>query len=560
MSSPSFLSTHEENKTTNEFNDTRDSPQSRNKGRGQRTSILNTVKTWFQEDKKKWRNKAKPVAVELSLDDHVAGVSCLAGTVSAPPVSARPNSRSTFRARKIGTRRHDKRPSISSKRSSSVNSRRSSVNSVKQMRGGDFASVPIFANELTASVTRERSTRSRRSIGSRTPTSEVGSRPSSIRSFSVGSIPRPGHRPRTPSQSSIASSRARRADRLERTDSPLHHFHRRTGSGPSSRVMRQHHHGHTHRRNDSIPSSITSNPRRDSTGEAVSDSEQALSSSPLRKSASGGSSVFMEPNATPTQRKSHTTLYVAHRHGNVFGAPASRNAMSLGRMSWKKSWGHEPPGWQSRTVASVVTELETMSDPGHSDAVRDVFHGRQSLDPDDDSDWVDEDEDGPTFVGGVGQLPAPTNQPVSLSSPAITSLLFSSGLPPSPSIRTKRELPVLSTGRAHRPFGANKNQRARPIIPSPHFTAPIIPEPNPRTSPGVSSTLGITIGETIVRTSPTPPLLQLGAPSVPDREQSPSPETSMGPSARSRRQMPGSRNGPFTRGPTIQEEDEEEEG
>jgi len=228
-------------------------------------------------------------------------------------------------------------------------------------------------------------------------------------------------------------------------------------------------------------------------------------------------------------------------------------------MSWKKSWGHEPPGWRSRTGTHVVTELETMSDPGHGEAVRDVFHGRQSLDPDDESDWVDEEDDGPTFVGGVGQLPAPTNQPVTLSSPAVTSLLLSSGLPPSPSMRTKRELPVFSTGLVHRHFGANKSQRARPII-SPNFAIPIISEPNPRSPPGVLSILGPTTGEAIVRTSPTPPLLPLGSPSVPDRDQSPSPEMSMGSSARPRRPMPGGRNGPFTRGPTIHEEDEEEEG
>jgi len=53
-------------------------------------------------------------------------------------------------------------------------------------------------------------------------------------------------------------------------------------------------------------------------------------------------------------------------------------------------------------------------------SIRDVFSGRPSLNLNDDSDWVDEDDDGPAYAGGLGQLPTsmtPSNwRPLSASS------------------------------------------------------------------------------------------------------------------------------------------------
>lgn len=77
---------------------------------------------------------------------------------------------------------------------------------------------------------------------------------------------------------------------------------------------------------------------------------------------------------------------------------------SIGRSSWKKSWGMEPPGWQSRT-AYLPVEVLAISPPGES-TIRDVFSGKPSVNLGDESDWVDEDDDIPAFAGGLGQMGA----------------------------------------------------------------------------------------------------------------------------------------------------------
>ncbi|KAL1676819.1 hypothetical protein EV122DRAFT_189970, partial [Schizophyllum commune] len=73
------------------------------------------------------------------------------------------------------------------------------------------------------------------------------------------------------------------------------------------------------------------------------------------------------------------------------------------RSSWKKSWGLEPPGWQSRS-AHLPIEVLAIS-PAEGTSIRDVFSGgRTSLNMGDESDWVDEDDDVPAFAGGLGQM------------------------------------------------------------------------------------------------------------------------------------------------------------
>ncbi|KAF9509788.1 hypothetical protein BS47DRAFT_127566 [Hydnum rufescens UP504] len=463
------------------------------KGRGQRASILHTFRTWFQEDKKK---KTKPVISPLVTTMnpyfHV-------GMVSSTPLSSRSGTYRSGR-KKGGGRRHDKRASISSHRSSSVNSRRSSVTSIQQKRPAEFVSV--YPSDSMPSVSRQRSDASRLSFGSRTPTSEMGSRPSSIRSFKVTSMGRHSRRANSPSQSSMGSGHG------HRTASPLQHYHRRVGSGSSGRVIRQIH--TVHQRSNSAASSTRSVSRPGSFSEVVSDTELGGRASPLI-----------------LDKKAHTTtVFVAHKQGSVFGAPSSRGHSTVGRSSWKKSWGVEPPGWSSRT-SHAAGEIETLSDPGDSSTVRDVFTGRQSLDPNDDSDWVDEDDDIPAFVGGLGQLPAVPAFGLNTKS--------SSGLPPSPSLSSRKELPLIGNTR---PRSA---KRTRPVTAPSNMSVP--------SEIGRSSTL---------RSSPTVPLISLAA----DHGKSPSPEPphsgppSSGP--RARRQLPSGRSGPSFRH-AIQEEDEGEE-
>jgi hypothetical protein len=95
---------------------------------------------------------------------------------------------------------------------------------------------------------------------------------------------------------------------------------------------------------------------------------------------------------------SGTSLMAQKRQGPfmnpVYGTP------NICRSTWKKSWGIEPPGWQSRTAIEVLS----ISPPGESLTIRDVFSRKQSLSLGDESDWIDEDDDVPAFAGGLGQM------------------------------------------------------------------------------------------------------------------------------------------------------------
>jgi len=77
---------------------------------------------------------------------------------------------------------------------------------------------------------------------------------------------------------------------------------------------------------------------------------------------------------------------------------------SVGRSSWKKSWGSEPPGWRTRGAVTQAVEVLTIS-PSEGTSLRDVFSGpaRLSLSMGDESDWVDEDDDIP-YATGLGQM------------------------------------------------------------------------------------------------------------------------------------------------------------
>lgn len=504
LASPAFLSTHVEDKPTETFlHDQALDDSSGSKGRAQRASIFNAFRFWFQEDRKKSKGKGKATASPLKQ-------SYINAPPSTPTVRSRGGPYKGSKKRNNGFG-HSKRPSVSSRRSSSVNSRRSSLTSNPPRRPSDFILPQPLSPDSMHHISRQRSDASRRSMGSRTPSSEVGSRPSSVRSFNRTPRARPT-RARSPSQSSTGSSRTRQPT------SPM--FHRRLGSGSSSRVVRQVHLAHN--RNHSQASSARSSRRGSLDVPGVTASSPEMLDLVDRL---GG-----ERSITPSrERKQGTTVFVAHKQSNVFGAPSARLA-TIGRTSWKKSWGIEPPSWQSRAAHAPV---ETFSDPGHGGSLRDVFSGRQSLDPNDEDEWEDEDDDMAAFVGGLGQLPA-----ISIPGMTSSSASTSSGLPPSPSLRSKHELPPLM-GVKTRTVVVGK--RHRPI------SAPVPPKASLQVDS--SATRSATL-----RASPTPPILPLAA-----EPNTGSVETAHhGPASRPWRPMQGGRAGPAFKHP-IQEEDEDEE-
>ncbi|KAG7095211.1 hypothetical protein E1B28_005986 [Marasmius oreades] len=347
-----------------------------NSGRN-RANLLSTFRLWFQEDRKGKRKEGNHIpSLSFGKASRVSGnnVNRTTGNGSenvAPPNRRMSGSRSSGGIRG-GRRRH--RPSISSRRSSSVNSRRSSVASAQMVVLTDSPQVP------------------RRSMGSYTPNSERGeysSRPSSIRSLSM----QPRHR-KSPSASSTGS--LSRSQSLNRAASPIR-YHRRGGSGSSTRVVRQGPKAIQHGRSNSTTSSVHHSPASSRPTSFIenSDYEGQRTASPYKSRRSS------DEMSTPRKHnRDATSTFVAHKRGAPFSSPLTGYS-SLGKSSWKKSWGLEPPGWQTRT-AHLPVEVLAVS-PVEGSSIRDVFSGRQSLNLGDESDWVDEDDDIP-YAGGLGQL------------------------------------------------------------------------------------------------------------------------------------------------------------
>ena len=357
-----------------------------------RASLLTAFRMWFDEGRRTKRKEA----------GRTIGLSVVPGT----PTNGR--ARGTMKRRGSGSSKrntgHRAKHSVSSRRSSSVNSRRSSINSTVMLEGG-------YQDHMVA-MTRQRSDPSRKSYGAHTPSSE---REHSSRPSSVISVTGRRHR-KSPSQSSSGSMRAR-------TVSPTtNKYHRREGSGSSTRVVKQLHTPHRsraptlHARSNSAASSVhsLSSSRRNSFYDQ-SESEGPRNPSPYRTHRNS----FDES----TPRRNAATKFVAQKRQAPFMSPLTG---SVSRSSWKKAWGAEPPGWQTRAARPTSVEVLAISPaPENSMNIRDVFSGRPSLNVgiDDDSDWVDEDENA-HYAGGLGQLPSTTGP---------TDRQNSTAQPPSPS-------------------------------------------------------------------------------------------------------------------------------
>ena len=357
-----------------------------------RASLLSAFRLWFQEDRKGKRKES----VQPPPQGSTRGLQYSRSMVVPPPSSMSPSSKNAVKRRTSGggRGRRVKRHSASSRRSSSVNSRRSSGNSGQ-----------IFIVEQPHTLDQIPSVQS---FGAETPISERGdhsSRPSSVHSFTLGGVPR--HR-KSPSTGSNGSA-------YYRTSSPLPKYHhRRAGSSSSTRVVRhiQSAVGGSrplHRRSKTATSSVHSlaSSRPTSFYEA-SEGEATRTGSPFK----GYPSRQSLDDSTP-RRVAGT--FIAQKRPTPFTSPHTSGY--LGRTSWKKSWGHEPPGWQSRSTHLPVEVLAISPAPD----IRDVFSGgRQSLSMGDESDWVDEDEDVHEFAGGLGQMPGGATTSSSASSSYLT--------------------------------------------------------------------------------------------------------------------------------------------
>ncbi|KAJ7054108.1 hypothetical protein C8F01DRAFT_1163958 [Mycena amicta] len=366
-----------------------------------RANLLTAFRLWFNEDRKGKRKQNSPTVGTSNSTSNPSLPGAGRGSSAQQTYSTTSVKRRTSGGGKFVSRGHRHRASASSRRSSSVNSRRSSIASV-QMLVLDSPQVP-----------------GRRSFGSHTPNSERGehsSRPSSVRSFSM----QRQHR-KSPSASSTGSNN-------HPTTSPVQKLHRRAGSGSSTRVVRQvqtttttttplssrpphmrsNSASSTHSPVSSRPNSIYEQPLLQ---RSTSDVERYRTGSPFKsnsrpQSRTRTTSGDGRANVTTTTT---STTFVAQKRLGPFTSPSFNG--SIGRSSWKKSWGLEPPGWQTRT-AHVPVEVLAISPINEGTSIRDVFSSgsRQGLGLStlgsfgDESDWVDEDDDLPTFAGGLGQM------------------------------------------------------------------------------------------------------------------------------------------------------------
>jgi hypothetical protein len=374
-------------------------------GNRNRASLLTTFRQWFKEEGRGKRKEPPQPLLPQSLA-HPQGP----GSPSTSPVAGR--ARGTLKQRTIGrpkvtvgrkSANRAKRASVSSRRSSSVNSKRSSITSTQI---GLFESMSFPDRpEPMPPVTRQRSDPSRRSFGAHTPNSE--SRPSSVHSFSMHTR----HR-KSPSTSSAGSWYH------GRTASPLPKNHRRAGSGSSTKVVRQSSQGtpykQLHLRSNSTSSNHSLASSRQGSLYELSESENIRVGTPTR--------YHPRSPLDETPKKTGPATFVAQKRQTPFSNPHGNGSgylHSIGRSSWKKSWGTEPPGWQTRKAQAATIEVLSISPAATSASIRDVFTGRQSLSLGDESDWVDEDDDSPGYVGGLGQMPALSMQSGSAQSAEI---------------------------------------------------------------------------------------------------------------------------------------------
>ncbi|KAF5391001.1 hypothetical protein D9757_003970 [Collybiopsis confluens] len=343
-----------------------------------RANLLTAFRLWFQEDRKGKRKENRGGTTNIRSGGGGGGSGQGYSTTN---VKRRTSGNSGGQATGRRGGRRAQRPSMSSRRSSSVNSR-TSVASVQM--------VLLDSPQVMG----------RKSFGNHTPNSERAdfvpntSRPSSIRSLST----QQRHR-KSPSVSSTGSVRYRAASPMQSR------YHRRGGSGSSSttRVVRQ----------PGTPSN-SGKPAHARSNSATSSIHSPQSSRPTsfidNSDYDGGIGMLRTSSPYKTRRSSledtprrSTATFVAQKRQGPFASPLHAYAGgSIGRSSWKKAWGLEPPGWRTRGAQAV--EVLAIS-PSEGASLRDVFSGpaRLSLNLGDESDWVDEEDDVP-YAAGLGQM------------------------------------------------------------------------------------------------------------------------------------------------------------
>lgn len=277
----------------------------------------------------------------------------------------------------------------------------------------------------------------RPSAGSITPTATIpndgeymlpyrGSRPSSAQSLHrpPGSVSLHAKSGSTGSSHSFARMQSHGSG----YSGSLRGIHARRPSVDGGTTVRRHRHypHHHHSRSESESRSRPSTPSRTM---AFDDGSMDLAT-PRRSLDSGRAS----PQQTPRASQS---VFVAHRSRTPYKPPSANpsllrsenmhedrgmghdgNSAGLGHSSarfyahapvfgtWRRSWGKPPPSWAGLVDQGPGNVTADEGDEGPSSSekpkLRDVFASRES-----DDDWEDEDDE-PTYAGGLGQLASST--------------------------------------------------------------------------------------------------------------------------------------------------------
>lgn len=515
-----------------------------------RASILSTFRMWFDDGRRKRKTAASfstpansPAGAFMSSSPSAPGMSNYfpsgssnGGLPERPYTPRRRMSASKGTGpRRSGRGHKDKRPSISSRRSSSVNSRRSSVGSLASMANvaGTLGSVGEYTVFTGPSMTRKLSDGSKRGYGTgaKTPIEDEPSRPGSARSFSqsnsltTGPALKQKRHSKSSSTSSGGSLGRSRGDNSGRPSSRsanasptgTSRAHRRAGSGGSQSRAHRHH----VKKSSSIAKVVEAH--------TANQGKHARRGS-LSSVHSDGSSLPDEETEFGSLRLGspivHRTNFIAQKKQGGYGMPSGSLGHSMKHSSWKKAWGAEPPGWATRaTQQSVIVEiLDPKTLKGN---IRDVFAGggksgaapnTSLVDDGNDDDWSDVDDD-VLYAGGLGQYSTTSSTSqngLNLNAPA--------NLPDSP-------LMMLSTPNAGRRTKKMTNATLTPLSGTQNYSKPGgSPSPSPRSLP----------------VTPTTTTATMSVSEVTNMERS-----------TSRRQLPGARTG--FRGPAIVEEEEEEE-
>lgn len=413
-----------------------------------RASILSTFRTWLDDGRRKRKTGSSistpsnsPAGLfPLSNSAPNMGGYFPAGPSGMPerPYTPRKRTGGKGTASRRGSRSHkDKRPSISSRRSSSVNSHRSSVASLISMANtpGALGSVGEYTVYNGAPLTRRMSGASGRSYGAgaKTPIEEdvfdLASRPGSAKSFAHGppvtaGIAKRGKRHSKSSSTSSGGSLGRHAptrpaSRSETTSPTKSKAHHRVGSGSSQTRIVKHH----VKKPPSINQSLLISTSEAQTVASTSQKGGRGRSGSGSSMHSGGSSAMDDDaefgsrrTTSPLAGRSGKVGMLTQRRQNGYGTPNGSLGYITSRSSWKRSWGLEPPGWANRAANQGVI-IEILNSSPAKGNVRDVFAGGGksgwvpgTSPPSDgnDDDWSDVDDD-IQFAGGLGQLGSTLN-------------------------------------------------------------------------------------------------------------------------------------------------------